>query len=327
MGYFLAIDGGGTKTEALLFDDCGILLSRACEQGTNVNSGDSAAVTEHFKRLFAALFGAVTVPSVTCCYAGLSGADHSAQKQRIRDMMIEACPVVLHQLRIGGDGLNALFCGTDGAHGLAVIAGTGSMAFGMNEAGHCFRIGGWGYLYGDEGSAFAIGRAAVRRILMAEDSRLPETMLTERIILFFSAAAVSELVPLVYHVPVSRIAALAPLVVQAAEAGDVAASAIVDEAAAALAALIQSGRRRLEQPSPVVLCGGLWRSSLLRERTLSLIGGPAVLFPALPPVYGAAVACVKRACVKPNQDVNLLLGHLKKELSDGRGSDDHAARH
>src|SRR5690606_612747 len=111
---------------------------------------------------------------------GLAGLD-TAQDERIYSAMVgDLFGDAAAKVRIENDCFIALHCGTLGAAGIAIIAGTGSMAIGMNEAGERARSGGWGYRFGDEGSGYYIGYQALVRAVRARDGRAPETRSEER---------------------------------------------------------------------------------------------------------------------------------------------------
>ena len=133
--------------------------------------------------------------------------------------------------------------------GVVTIAGTGSIAFGRNAAGETARAGGWGFLFGDEGSGFDIARQALRAALRFEEGWGPQTSLRRALLDFAGAADANELMHRLYtrEWPKPRVAALAKLVETEALAGDAVARDILLNAAQQLATLAVSVRRRLFQ--------------------------------------------------------------------------------
>jgi N-acetylglucosamine kinase-like BadF-type ATPase len=186
-----------------------------------------------------------------------------------------------------------------GRPGVAVVAGTGSIAYGRNAAAAEARAGGWGPLFGDEGGGADLGRRAVAAALRATDGRGPETdlgrLLCRALDLREPAEALGRL-PWRAASP-SALAALAPLVLKACAAGDAVAAALVGEAAAALGDLAAALFRRLglaPETARVAGCGGLLAGGgPLREaldRDLRARGVAAgLLFPELPGVGGAVL--------------------------------------
>jgi Predicted N-acetylglucosamine kinase len=308
-GYYLAIDGGGTKTDAVLFTSDGVICNRVIGEGTNPNGMDFKNVEGHFRTLFSKLMSASSPGKINGCFAGLSGSDHPALVRKLSDCIRAACPVTIDVLQVGNDAMNALWSGTDGKSGLVVIAGTGSIAFGILPDGKSFRVGGWGYLFGDEGSGYDIGRETIRRVLMAYDQREQETLLTSALTTCFHVRKIIDIIPVVYQSPKSAIAGLVPVVAEMAKKEDALAISILDEASDRLISLIQSGLLRFAQKPAVVLAGGVWKCERIRHTVVRKTGLPFI-FPEYPPVYGAIAKCVSEW---ENGD-RQLLNQLRQQL-------------
>jgi N-acetylglucosamine kinase-like BadF-type ATPase len=133
-----------------------------------------------------------------------------------------------------------LAAGTPHGWGVAVIAGTGSLAFGRDLAGRTARAGGWGFLFGDEGSAYAIAVDGLRAAAQAADGRGPATQLLPAFERRWNLPDAPALIPAVYAIAGDRaaVAALAAVVAAAAAAGDGVAQRILDEAAGRLADMV-----------------------------------------------------------------------------------------
>jgi len=180
------------------------------------------------------------------------------------------------RIRIVNDAVIALVAGAPDGVGVVVIAGTGSIAYGVDPAGRTARSGGWGYLLGDEGSAFWLGHAAVRQGIRAIDGRGPATTLFERISRRLDLEKPTGLVKWFYDQDHSRdrVATLASIVEEAASAGDEAADSLLDEAAAHLARAARACTKQLSfsEPYPLVLAGGAFKAcpSLFRRLEASL---------------------------------------------------------
>jgi N-acetylglucosamine kinase-like BadF-type ATPase len=163
------------------------------------------------------------------------------------------------------DALAALVAGAgDEGPGIVLIAGTGSICYGRNEAGQAARAGGWGYLLGDEGSGWWIGRQALSAVMRAGDGRGPATLLTARVLAHFAFEQVSELVHEVYYRDTRRraVAGLSAVVQGAADDGDVVARQLLSDAADELVLAVRSVATRLEMRGlqfPLVLSGSLFR--------------------------------------------------------------------
>ena len=143
----------------------------------------------------------------------------------------------------------------------AIVAGTGSSTFGVAPDGRTGTAGGWGYLLGDEGSAYAVGREALRAVGHAADGHGRPTALTATVSAHLRLAQPRDLITAIYQSasPRTTIADLAPLVAEAARAGDAVATEILAETARALATAAVALARRLDLPSgaPVVGVGGM----------------------------------------------------------------------
>ena len=195
----------------------------------------------------------------------------------------------------------ALSGATKGQPGIIVIAGTGSMAFGRNATGRAARAGGWGYVFGDEGGAFDIVRQALRESLRFEEGWGPATTLRDRLLKTTGARDANELLHRFYtpEFPRKRIAALAPLVTEAAEAGDDAAEMVLRLATAQLALLAQNVHEQLFQQGeavPVCYAGGVFSSDLLRLNFIDEIGraiGCHAAPPSYDPVAGAVIEALR----------------------------------
>ncbi|TCP28857.1 N-acetylglucosamine kinase-like BadF-type ATPase [Scopulibacillus darangshiensis] len=292
--YFLAIDGGGTKTDVALFDSDGRVLNRIVGESTNPNAISGDQVAKNFTGIFNGLFNNHPVP-IAYCFAGMSGCGHVKQKAMMKDYIRAALPVPCKEIEIENDAINALWSGTDGGPGFVVIAGTGTIAYGRNESGEDFRIGGWGHLVGDEGSGYDIGKEAVRAMLRAYDRRQGPTDLTARLTSHFRIQHVPDVIPIIYHSPKQELANLVSIVDETARLGDKTAAAIIERSASALIELIETGISMSSDKSDpeIVLTGGLWKSSMLRRNVIEHFTNHFI-FPKCPPVYGSMVGALNK---------------------------------
>jgi N-acetylglucosamine kinase-like BadF-type ATPase len=175
------------------------------------------------------------------------------------------------------DALVALVAGAGDAPGVVIIAGTGSIAYGRNAQGHAARAGGWGYLLGDEGSGFWIGRRALSAVVRAADGRGPGTELTERVMTHLKLVRPSDLIHETYYRDLKRaaIAGLAPVVELARAEGDAVASDILAQAARELIVAASSVVSRLEMRGdlfPTILAGGIFKAvPWLAEEVMRLL--------------------------------------------------------
>ncbi len=188
-------------------------------------------------------------------------------------------------------------------YGVVLISGTGMIAMGYNRAGERSRAGGWGALLGDGGSGYAIGAAVLRAVTWAADGRGPATSLTTATLRALDLDRVERLVRWTYDdISWNRIAEIAPLALQEAQAGDQVALHILRVATSDLALAVESVARRLRIQSeafPLVLAGGSLQANLLadriRERFHRTLPRAAIVFPDVEPAIGAGLLAIRRA--------------------------------
>ena len=197
------------------------------------------------------------------------------------------------------DAVTALAGATASGQGIIVIAGTGSIAFGRNAEGRSARAGGWGYIFGDEGSAFDIARQALRASLRMEEGWGPPTRLRELLLEATESHSANETLHRFYAPdwPRSRVAALAPVVDAAAAEGDSVARKILANAAQELALLAASVRGQVWKPEEameVAFVGGVFHSRPVLERFRMLVEMEGYIR-CRPPLYGPAEGALREA--------------------------------
>jgi N-acetylglucosamine kinase-like BadF-type ATPase len=253
---FLGIDAGGTRTVCQLADANGAVLSTARGPGANLQAAGELEVEKVLHGVIdEALRGADTPPAAICL--GMAGVDRPRDAEIVRGILerIGHRAAVL----VVNDALIALEAGVGRGPGIVVIAGTGSIAYGRDAGNRAARAGGWGYVLGDEGSGYWLGRQALRAVVRASDGRGPQTMLTERVLAHYHVAHPQQLVREIYYsgTKPSAIATLSREVQAAADDHDPVAEHIIDAGAAELAAAVLSVATRLRlHEAPVVLSGG-----------------------------------------------------------------------
>ncbi|QQR72973.1 MAG: hypothetical protein IPJ17_15985 [Holophagales bacterium] len=300
MRYVIGIDAGGTKTVGLLADETGTVLRQARAGGANLRAHGELGVEKSLYQVIDAL----DAPQVDALCLGIAGVALDADRDLVRDLLRRLG--VKRAVRIVNDAVVALVAGAPDGVGVVLIAGTGSIAYGIDATGRTARSGGWGYLLGDEGSAFWLGHAAVRQGIRAADGRGPATTLYDRICRKLGFATASDLVDWFYVQELSRtrVAQLASVVEEAADEGDAAAVDLLDQASGHLARAAQSVVRQLEFPGtfPLVLSGGAYKAcpSLVRrlERDLELPAARVVRLEVEP--AAGAVTLALRLLAEPS---------------------------
>jgi glucosamine kinase len=296
----IGIDAGGTKTVCRLADAQGNVLSEARGPGANLQSTGEL----HVERVLHQLITEVTTsapdwPAAVCL--GIAGVDRAGDAAVVRNILLRIAP--RSRVVVVNDALVALEAGVPGAPGVVLIAGTGSIAYGRNLDGWAARAGGWGYLLGDEGSGFWLGRQALRSVVRSADGRGPHTLLTDRVLAHFGIARTQDLVREIYNgsFEPATVAAIASQVEGAASDGDEIALHLIDTGARelGLAALSVCARLKLSR-GPVVLAGGMFTAApRLRQRVVSHLTGrwPGMVVTPLQgqPVSGAVSLALAKA--------------------------------
>lgn len=284
----VGLDIGGSKTHGVLWHD-GELVAEERSGSANLQNVSADEAAGQLRELFGALHGRGATQQVDRVVAGSGGVDTPHDAERLR-ALIEPCTPgaridVVHDTR--------LILAAGGARtGIGVIAGTGSVAWGIDAAGRQARSGGWGYLLGDEGSGYWLARAAVRRALHRHDLGEQPDSLDTALLELNQVLTPTELIGL-FHSDAGRTywAAQSPVVFDAARAGHGGASALLDQAATDLAGLVHDVVTVLDIPGPVVLGGGLAMHQVdLQERLRPRIeqtGVTEIVFLDREPVMGA----------------------------------------
>lgn len=229
---YLGIDGGGTKTYAVLIDEGKNKVGEGFAGASNpLRVGIETAVANIIKATTAACDQADrSRGDIVSAYLGLAGVRRRDLRERVREGITRQ--MRLKNIEVVTDAEIALYGATLGKTGLVVIAGTGSVCIGQDEKGDRQIAGGWGPLAGDEGGGAGIARRALQSIAKASDGRGMPTILTEAAIDYFRAASPEDLVVAIYapQVDNAKIAGFAKLVVEAAQEGDSVAKGVIAEA-------------------------------------------------------------------------------------------------
>lgn len=280
----LGIDGGGTRTRAVLLSDAGKELARSEGGPALVGPGSATSgVVEALREaaLAAIVAAGVRIP-VAAIHAGLAGAGREGARSEIegalRRAFGEEAPAadrITERLNVGTDVESAFQAAFGRGAGILVISGTGSIAWGRAENGRTARTGGWGSLLGDEGSGFRIGLEALRAAVRSADGRGERTELEGMILEMLGLDSAERLVDWAGAATKRNIALLAPLVHATARTGDAAAGRIIERANAELERHVVVLLETLgpwSSPPGVALSGGLLSADgILRKALLEAL--------------------------------------------------------
>ena len=244
-----------------------------------------------------------TAALIAHAFFGIPAHGEDSEAQVLLDAMPE--PLLGHRrYRCGNDMVCAWAGSLGGEDGINIVAGTGSIGYGERQ-GKSARAGGWGEVFGDEGSAYWIAVQGLNAFTRMSDGRQPKGPLYTAFRELFGLNADLDLCARVMNAPDrGRIAAMSQLVTSAARDGDVAAIRIFDDAARELAAIVEAVRQALEfdptEPVAVSYSGGVFNAGalILNPLGLHLDGQPGTYHlqaPFVTPSFGAAIYAAKLA--------------------------------
>jgi len=232
--FYLAVDGGGTKTDAICTDASGAVIGRGLAGPTNLTSTSVGAASFN---LIEAIRQAVEVlpeeeqAGFPILVMGLAGMDSQKEyEEALRTFTNALAHYKIEKFILLNDSLIALENGTQNQNAVIVISGTGSICFGKNEQGQTAKSAGMDYLLADQGSGYAIGRRVLREAVKSYDGRAPKSILEELVCQHFKIATILNLKNEVYHPELTKIeiAELAPLCSEAFAQNDIVATDIFD---------------------------------------------------------------------------------------------------
>lgn len=260
--FVLGIDAGGTKTVGYLADLSGTIVGEGRGGGANLQAQGELGVEKVLHAVIEEALGDRHVPIAALCL-GIAGVDRPEDEVVVRGIL-RRLGFRSHAL-IVNDALVALVAGVGDGPGVVVVSGTGSIAYGINPARHAARCGGWGYVLGDEGSGYWIGRRALAAVVREVDGRGARTRLTPLVLAHFGVAHAQALVREIYDRGLRRhaIAALGAVVERARAEGDLVAAEILRQAGEELARTAAPVVERLEMRGAafgLVLAGGMFHA-------------------------------------------------------------------
>jgi N-acetylglucosamine kinase len=309
MSYILGVDGGGTKTVALVANWNGHILGQGVAGPSNYHTvGLESAVAAITEAAHLALENAkLKSPKLDVASLGLAGTgrpgDATLMEVTLQSAHIAAEVFVTHDAAVALAGATAC------EPGVIVNAGTGAIAYGMNSKGETKRVDGWGHLIGDAGSAYDIARRALVAAFRAYDGRGPETMLTKMLVNYFQTRTMEDIVGLVYthREKKQHIASAAPVVVEAANKGDAVSLSILRNAGHELGLSAGTVVRGLGMsadevfPPTVAYVGGVFAGSepaafrdAFRQALVAIAPKAKIIEPRFPSAVGALLIALKK---------------------------------
>ncbi|HET6316120.1 MAG TPA: BadF/BadG/BcrA/BcrD ATPase family protein [Chloroflexota bacterium] len=266
MRYVIGVDGGGTFTRAVVMDEERAERGRGAGGPGNYHSAGKGATLANIQSAVDEALGAASLTRAQISHAcfALGGVGRPADRD-IAQSFAQAILPDAHAV-VCNDGVAALYSGAGKAEGIVVVAGTGSIIYGFAPDGRKARASGWGYRLGDEGSAWWLAEQSLFAIARARDGRGAPSDMSARYLKCLNLNQPEDLIGWAYSPAWTRdsVAALAPLTLDAAQAGDPPALQIVSQGTSALAQAVEVVACKLDMQSSaykVVLYGGLFRSA------------------------------------------------------------------
>ena len=285
--YYLAADGGGSKVQAILYDEDFNIIRTGKMTGTNVLFKPVEDVRTEMDNMVDDLLKDIPkLVSVDFCLVGSDGYFQDALTRRIE---VDA----FHRYSEPRMGLAAAFCES----GVLALSGTGSDAFVVKDGKSLATVGGWGPLFGDEGSGYDIGLRSIKAAIYAHEGRRPPTLMTDMIMKKFGLDNLWHIIFYMNNNPNARheIASVAVITAQAAAMGDKVALDVYRHAAHEMALQVIAVIRRVGDAwdGPVVTMGGAWKGSPVMLNAFA--DEVKAAYPAaeiIRPVYDPVVGCI-----------------------------------
>ncbi|NOY76692.1 MAG: hypothetical protein GXO76_02350 [Calditrichaeota bacterium] len=306
--YIIGVDGGGTKTHAVFVSLDGRIIGQTTVGASNYQqAGKSGIQTVCRQILEEAEKKGISQNAIQRWVLGLAGAGRPADQKAVKEAVEELG--FRNRVTVESDGYIALMGAFVGESGIILIAGTGSICYGLNTQGVMTRSGGWGYLLGDEGSGYFIANQALIAALKDLDGRGQKTILRQKLESLFDVATIDLLVPKIYTGELKKedIAGLAPMVFQTAAENDAVAKEIIERAGRELGKMAVAVAKNLRLDGETIRLAPIGsvlenQKEVLQpyiETELHAVSD-SVIFqdPHYPPAIGAAIAGLKEEKIK-----------------------------
>ncbi|MBI2618615.1 MAG: hypothetical protein HYW57_00870 [Ignavibacteriales bacterium] len=308
--YVVGIDGGGTKTAAMLADPNGTILA---EDTGGPSNFQLIGVDQAAQVLFSVIQGCCgkagcALSDVKSVVAGLTGAGRESDRERMQQAFhnhTRGFGTDFDLVTVESDARIALEGAFKGGSGIILIAGTGSIAFGKAPGGAILRVGGWGRLVGDEGSGYSIGKDGLNIVSKELDGRGGKTLLTKLVAEKFGLSNQEQIITAVYRNNFD-IASLAPLVIEAAAKQDKECERILNRAAFELSEHVRSLTFKIEEAArgtrkkiPLAFIGSILTSENIFSRVVKhkieySLPQVSVIKPQSAPAHGAVLMALEQ---------------------------------
>lgn len=298
MKYYLGIDGGGTKTKLIVIDETKKVIYETIGGPSSI---DTVSNEETFNVFFNLLNNLNQKLVFTAVFAGLGGIVSKDDELTV-EKIIKRLPQVTEKtiITVKNDMYNALYSGLLFEEGMALIAGTGMVAFGIGLDGKKAKCGGWGYKEGDSGSGYSIGRSGYRHLIRVLDGRYQSDGFSKDLSEAINLSNTNQIIETLDNLYNDRtkVASLAPIITKHANLGNHYAIKIVEEETDQLTLAVKGVYQQLKLKNKVlVIVGtlgnvdGLFKN-LLHKKIKEIDNNIKIIAPQVDPALAAALAAL-----------------------------------
>lgn len=302
--YFLAVDGGGTKTEVLCADEKGEVIGRGFSGATSLGSTTVGAASFNLRE--AVRQATENLKDDYCIehlVIGLAGMDTPKEEALANQLFSNVLSnYKINAFTLVNDSWIALENGSDSANALVLIAGTGSICVGKNDKNEKAKVSGMDFFLSDQGSGYEIGRKTLRAAVKSYDGRSKQSILEELVCQHFGIPTIADIKEEIYNPLLNKIqvAELAPLCTHACELGDEIALSIMNHEVDELYNMAETVIKKLQFTGAfdLVLSGSVAKIDVIEknllERLKKAFPSVNVVVPAQSPVFGALKMAMKK---------------------------------
>lgn len=294
MGAYIGIDGGGSNLRVAVMDDTMVILgeSRHSTANPNIIGHEEASQRIQMTVQDAIEKADVSLNGIDGIGIGIAGAWVAHSEAWLRETIAGVLPDTF--VAPSSDNEIALVGAAGERRGIIIVAGTGSIFFGVNELGESAQMGGWGYLLDDEGSGYWLGKQAIKHLAHVTDMGMEHTPLSRAVMKELGFKRPHDLIGWLYRKdspPTPRVAQLAPLVLSLADRKQEDGCRIVNEAVDYLVMMTNSLIQRLKLYTPAIyFAGGLInQANVMSLQLCERLGLESIPQPKYPPVVGAGL--------------------------------------
>lgn len=323
---YLGIDGGGTKTKAVILDDSGRVIGSGWGESSNFGNIGVALATRHIQTAVeqAVAEAGIAAPPFAAAFLGIAGVVSQEDRNIVESIAQQLHLAPDNRIGVDHDCRAALAGGLGGEPGIVQIIGTGTSCFGLTTDGRRWMAGGWGHLIADEGGGYWMGIQAMKAAAAAYDTREQATLLLGMVMDALGISDFGQIMQRVYsqQLSVTEIAALSQLVIEAAQQGDAVARDIIAAGMGEVARCVEAVATYLDFPADMlrlVCVGGITQAGdvvmePLRRAVYQRLPHCQIATPMFDAAVGAALLALKqhRGAIEP-----AVLENTKQSLCEG----------